>query len=179
MVEEQVILVDENDRKRGLMGKLQAHQEKRLHRAFSIFIFNSKGQTLIQQRALTKYHGGGLWSNTCCSHPRDGESILDAAHRKLKQELNFDVPLTEIFSFIYEMDMKNGLWEHEFDHVLVGYYDGPVTPNPEEAMAVQWKDPSELLSDFKKRPEQFTVWMMEALERTVEYYRAHPTPSHS
>ena len=148
-----------------------------MHRAFSIFVFNSKGQTLIQQRALSKYHGGGLWANTCCSHPHEGEAVEAAAHRKLAQELGFDCPLTEIFSFIYKVDMNNGLWEHEFDHVLVGYYDGPIAANPEEAMAVKWENPQTLLDDFKKTPEKYALWMREALERTVQYYRAHPTPA--
>ncbi len=174
--DEMVVLVDSRDRKVGLMEKIQAQKEKRLHRAFSIFVFNSKGQTLLQQRALSKYHGGGLWSNTCCSHPRDEEYVAAAAHRKLKQELNFDCPLTEIFSFIYQADMKNGLWEHEYDHVLVGHYDGPVKPNPDEAMRVKWEGPDALLADFQKNPDKYSVWMRESLERTVAYYRKHAKP---
>ena len=132
MVEEKVILVDQNDNPIGLMNKMEAHEKALLHRAFSIFIFNTKGELLIQQRALTKYHSAGEWANTCCSHQRDGESSLEAAHRRLMEEMGFDTPLKEVFNFTYKQAFGNGLTEHEFDHVLFGEYNDTPEVNPEE-----------------------------------------------
>lgn len=122
-MEDFVILVDNNDREIGLMEKMQAHREAVLHRAFSIFIFNSRGEILLQQRAYTKYHTPGLWTNTCCSHPRKGETVADAASRRLFEEMGMICPLEEKFSFIYKADVSQGLIEHEFDHVLIGHSD--------------------------------------------------------
>ncbi|MDE1761818.1 MAG: isopentenyl-diphosphate Delta-isomerase [Candidatus Micrarchaeota archaeon] len=165
---EEVILVDENDLPLGTMEKLEAHRNgATLHRAFSVFVFNSKGETLLQRRAMGKYHSKGAWSNTCCSHPRVGESIIDAAHRRLREELGFDCALKERFSFTYKSDVGEGLTEHEFDHILTGTYNGEVKPNPEEVMDYRWTDPKWLVEDMKKNPKGYTLWSMIGLERLV------------
>ena len=140
MTLEYVILVDENDRETGLMEKQEAHEKGLLHRAFSIFIFNHKNELLLQQRALHKYHSAGLWTNTCCSHPRAGESIEQAAHRRLQEEMGFDCELYKKTSFIYKAEFENGLTEHEFDHILVGHYDQAIHINPQEVAAYKWVD---------------------------------------
>ena len=158
MIEEQVILVDTNDQKIGLMNKMEAHEKALLHRAFSVFIFNSKGQLMLQQRALDKYHCGGLWTNTCCSHQRDGETTLIAAKRRLNEEMGFDTPLEEKFSFIYKASLDNGLTEHELDHVLVGYYNNPPNINTEEAASWKWIDIEKLKSKILSSPDEFTPW---------------------
>ncbi|HLD78244.1 MAG TPA: isopentenyl-diphosphate Delta-isomerase [archaeon] len=171
-MEERVVLVDAQDRQVGTEGKIAAHKAGKLHRAFSVFVFNSKGGMLVQQRAAGKYHGGGLWSNACCSHPREGESVLAAAHRKLEQEFGFDCALEEAFSFTYRADMGNELWEHEFDHVLVGLWDGEPAPNPEEIADWRWVEPSEWLADMRERPEKHTLWAREAMERVLAFWKA-------
>ena len=156
---EHVILVDEADNQIGTEEKLKAHEEGRLHRAFSIFIFNKDWLLLLQQRAFSKYHCPGIWSNTVCSHPRNGEMVEQAAHRRLKDELGFDCPLKEVFSFTYKVKFDNGLWEHEFDHVLVGKYDGMMKPNAEEVAAVKWMSMKELKYDLKKKQEIYSYWL--------------------
>lgn len=158
-MEDKVILVDRNDKKIGLDGKMSAHRKGHLHRAISIFVFNRKGETMLQQRALTKYHSKGLWTNTCCSHPLDGETILHAAHRKLKQEMGFDCKMRESFSFIYKEKVGSGLTEHEFDHVLFGVYDRPPKLNPEEAKDWKWMSMKELRKDAKAHPRRYTAWL--------------------
>jgi len=164
---EQVILVDKKDREIGIEEKLKAHQNGgKLHRCFSILVFNSKGELLLQQRASTKYHCGGLWTNTCCSHPSPGESTEKAAHRRLTEEMGFDTELKEIFSFIYKADFDNGLTENEFDHVFTGTYEGKVTPNPEEVGDYKWVGIRELKRDVKKNPSKYTKWFKIILERT-------------
>src|SRR5258708_894916 len=125
-MEERVILVNDQDEEIGTEEKMCAHEKGLLHRAFSIFIYNSKGEMLLQRRAKIKYHSGGLWTNACCSHPRKGETIEKAAHRRLKEEFGFDCNLKNAFSFIYQADLDKGLKEHEFDYVLTGLYDGPI-----------------------------------------------------
>lgn len=156
---EQVILVDENDNQIGVEEKLKAHQNGgKLHRCFSIQIFNSKGELLLQQRASVKYHCGGLWANTCCSHPRPGEVIDAAAHRRLKEELGFDTKLKEAFTFVYKADFDNGLTEWEYDHVFIGIYDGVVRPSPEEVDDYKWIGLEELKTDIEKNPQKYTVW---------------------
>ncbi len=167
---EMIILVDENDRTIGFEEKLKAHQgEGKLHRSFSIFIFNSKGNILLQQRAKKKYHFGGLWSNACCSHPNKGEELEKAVHRKLKQEMGFDTDLREIFSFIYKVkDSNNGLTEHEFDHVFIGEYDGEPNPNLEEVDNWKWTDIKELKKDVKNNPEKYSFWFREAFHKIIE-----------
>ena len=169
-MQEHVIVVNEQDVELYLEEKLEAHRKGLLHRAFSIFIFNSDGQMLIHQRAKTKYHSGGLWTNACCSHPRKGETIEQAAHRRLQEELGFDCFLKEIFSFTYYAELDQGLKEHEFDHVLIGTYNGPVENfNPAEVDAVRFIDPEELIEETKLHPEQFTAWFLIALPKLLSY----------
>ncbi len=162
---ERVILVDEADNQIGTEEKLKAHREGKLHRAFSIFVFNSDGKLLLQQRALSKYHCPGLWANTCCSHPREGESADAAAHRSLVEEMGFDCPLKEAFSFTYKAKFDNGLTEHEFDHVLVGKFDGEPKPNPDEVAAVKRVGVDELRKDVRENPERYAYWFRVSFER--------------
>jgi isopentenyl-diphosphate delta-isomerase len=164
-----VVLVDEDDRPLGSAPKLAAHQNGgRLHRAFSVFIFDSHGRMLLQRRAPGKYHFGGLWTNACCSHPRVGQPLIESARARLRHEFGFDAPLEERFSFVYRAeDPTSGLTEHELDHVLVGRFDGEPRPNPEEIDAWDWVDPSELLRDVRERPERYTPWFRIVLERVV------------
>ena len=138
MPKEEVILVDENDIAIGSMEKLEAHQKGILHRAFSVFIFNSNNELLLQRRALTKYHSSGLWTNTCCSHPQPNEDTLAAANRRLKEEMGMQTSLTHKTSFIYKTNFDNGLTEHEFDHVFIGHTDTNPTINPEEVDSYKW-----------------------------------------
>ena len=156
--EDRVILVDDNDQQIGFMEKIRAHEQGLLHRAFSVFIFNSKGEMLLQQRAEHKYHSGGLWSNTCCSHPRPGEDIMEAAARRLREEMGFDTSLEKIYDFIYRAELNNNLTEHEFDHVLAGQYDGPVIFNTEEVKDVSYKNMLEIKMSIATQPEMFTEW---------------------
>jgi isopentenyl-diphosphate delta-isomerase len=165
MAMEKIILVDENDRETGTGEKLDVHKSGKLHRAFSIFVFNSGGEMLMQKRARGKYHSGGLWTNTCCSHPREGEKLEDAAHRRLKQEMGFDCPLKEAFSFIYRVRFENGLYEHEFDHVFVGRHEGEPVPNPEEYEGWKWAPMEELKRDVRRNPGNYTYWFRIAVER--------------
>ena len=168
--EDDVILVDESDQPVGTMEKLAAHQRGgRLHRAFSVFIFNSSGQMLLQRRAAAKYHFGGLWTNACCSHPRRGEELLASARARLRQEFGFDVPLEERFGFVYRAeDPASGLTEHEFDHVLVGTFNGTPQPNPDEISEWRWVGPRELMQDMERHPERYTPWFKLVLSRVLE-----------
>ncbi|MBI2579676.1 MAG: isopentenyl-diphosphate Delta-isomerase [Candidatus Aenigmarchaeota archaeon] len=163
-----MVLVDENDREIGFMEKMEAHEKAKLHRAFSVFVFNSKGEMLIQQRAKNKYHCGGLWTNACCSHPRKGEKTEDAAHRRLKDEMGFDCGLKEIFSFVYKAPFDNGLTEHEFDHVFVGEYGGEVAPDKNEVEDCKWISVDEIRKDMKEHPERYTPWFRICLERVLK-----------
>ena len=140
MSEEKVILVDKNDNQVGLMPKLEAHEKGLLHRAFSIFIFNSKYELLLQKRASSKYHSGGLWTNTCCSHPREGEDTLDAANRRLDEEMGIKTSLRKVYDFIYKAELDNQLTEHEFDHVFYGVFDNDPILNKDEAEDFKWVD---------------------------------------
>lgn len=162
---EKVILVDENDVPVGEMEKIEAHEKALLHRAFSILIFNSKNELLIQQRAHSKYHSPGLWTNTCCSHQRPGESTMDAAKRRLDEEMGMSAKLEPSFSFIYKAPFDNGLTEHEFDHVLIGYSDDLPVINPDEAANYSYKGLEEIKSDIKTSPEQYTEWFKILIER--------------
>tara|TARA_R110002050_G_scaffold244268_1_gene380914 strand:+ start:71509 stop:72033 length:525 start_codon:yes stop_codon:yes gene_type:complete len=170
-MKEQVILVDKNDNQIGLMEKMEAHEKALLHRAFSIFIFNSKGELLIQQRALTKYHSAGEWANTCCSHQRDGESTLEAAHRRLMEEMGFDVPLTEVFNFTYKKAFGNGLTEHEFDHVLFGHFEGEPNMNPEEVADWKYISIAQLNEEIKAFPDSYTIWLQIALKEVENHLK--------
>lgn len=159
MQRNRVVLVDEWDVSIGSMEKLAAHKEGRLHRAFSIFVFNSKGELLIQKRAAHKYHCGGLWSNTCCSHPQPEETdITSAAEERLFEEMGITCKLLEVFWFIYKTHFDNGLTEHELDHVLVGRSNDVPTPNPEEADDWKWMAPMKIIEDMKLKPELYTPW---------------------
>jgi isopentenyl-diphosphate delta-isomerase len=163
-----VILVDESDRQVGLDDKLHAHQNgAKLHRAFSVFVFNKKGETLLQQRAMTKYHTKGKWTNACCSHPMPGESVEAAAHRRLQEEMGFDCELREVFSFVYKADVGEGLTEHEYDHVFFGNYDDKVEANEEEAMGYKWVSLERLKGDIRRNPDNFTPWLKMSLDRVA------------
>jgi isopentenyl-diphosphate delta-isomerase len=157
-MEEQVILVNEQDTPIGLMGKLEAHQKALLHRAFSVFILNDKGEIMLQQRATSKYHSPNLWTNTCCSHPRQGETTIEAGKRRLQEEMGFVTELTDILSFIYKAPFDNGLTEHELDHILIGYYNAPPTINPEEVADWRWELPEKIKEDIAKHPHRYTEW---------------------
>lgn len=161
----QVILVDENDREIGTEEKMAAHLAGKLHRAFSIFVFNSKGEMMLQKRDSRKYHSGGLWTNTCCSHPMPGEQLTDAIHRRLQEEMGFDCEMKEEFSFIYTAKLDKGITENEFDHVFVGKYEGKPLLNPEEAEGWKWVYPEQLQKDIKKNPEAYTQWFKTAFEK--------------
>jgi isopentenyl-diphosphate delta-isomerase len=156
---EEVVLVTENDEQIGTAEKLLAHQRNLLHRAFSIFIHNGNGEVLLQKRALTKYHSGGLWTNTCCSHPRPGEDLVAAGKRRLKEEMGFSTELVAKFFFVYQADLDNNLSEHELDHVLVGEFNGQLAPNPEEASEVKWITIEELITDVTENPNNYTIWL--------------------
>lgn len=162
---EQLILVDQHDKEIGIEEKIKAHKEGKLHRAFSVFILNSKGQLMLQKRANDKYHSGGLWTNTCCSHPRPGEPVESAAIRRLSEEMGFSCPLKELFSFIYKTGFDNGLMEHEFDHVFVGTYDGQPKINPGEVAEYKWIGIKELLKDMEENPQNYTFWFKEIMKK--------------
>lgn len=158
---DKIILVDEKDREIGTEFKMKAHREGKLHRAFSIFVFDSQKNLLLQKRASTKYHSGGLWSNTCCSHPRAGETLDEAAHRRLKEEMGFDCDLQKISSFIYKVNLGGGLTEHEFDYVLVGSFDGDPKINTQEVEDFKWVSLEFLSRDIKNNPDKYTYWLKE------------------
>jgi isopentenyl-diphosphate delta-isomerase len=168
-MEEEIILVDKKDKKIGSEFKLKAHKEGKLHRAFSIFVFNSRGELLLQKRALGKYHSGGLWTNTCCSHPNVGETVLDAGHRRLKEEMGFDCELSEKFSFIYKAKLDNELTEYEFDHVLFGKFDGIFKINSKEAEDVKWINLELLTKEMKICPQQYTYWFKKCYNKILTY----------
>jgi isopentenyl-diphosphate Delta-isomerase len=166
----QVILVDDNDISVGAMEKIEAHTKGFLHRAFSIFIFNQKGEMLLQQRALSKYHSGGLWTNACCSHPAPGEETPTAALRRLQEELGFETGIEKVFDFVYKADFDNGLTEHEFDHAFVGHFDGPVNFNKEEVMAVHYKSMKEIYQSLKQHPGKYTAWFHIAFPKIKNWW---------
>jgi len=171
-MQELVVLVDTNDNQIGTEEKLKAHQEGKLHRAFSVFIFNAKGEMMLQKRASHKYHTGGLWTNTCCSHPRPGEDVQAAAHRRLQEEMGFDCPIKKAFSFIYKVYFKeNNLYEHEFDHVFIGYSEKNPQLNPEEAEDFAWVAIDKLKQDIKDHPEKYTYWFKVALDKVIEHIK--------
>jgi isopentenyl-diphosphate delta-isomerase len=168
---EEVILVDSEDRQVGTEEKMKAHQDASLHRAFSVFIVNSRGEMMIQKRSPGKYHCPGLWTNTCCSHPRPGEETRDGAVRRLKEEMGFECDLKEIFSFTYKAGFENSLTEHEFDHVFLGECDKEPNPDPEEVEEWKWIEISELQRDMKENPAKYTPWFKESIDRVVSYLK--------
>jgi isopentenyl-diphosphate Delta-isomerase len=169
ITQEFVVLVDEYNNEIGLMEKQEAHRRAMLHRAFSVFVFNGKGELLLQQRALSKYHSGGLWTNTCCSHPRAGETTEAAAHRRLQEEMGFDCALTEKFSFIYRTPFDNGLSEHELDFVYTGTYDGFPEINDDEVESYRWITLEKLIQELHEKPYQFTSWFQIILKEYLEH----------
>ncbi|MHB1176947.1 MAG: isopentenyl-diphosphate Delta-isomerase [Daejeonella sp.] len=168
-MDELLILVDNQDHEIGTLDKLSVHETGVLHRAFSIFIFNSEGEWLLQQRASGKYHSPGLWSNTCCSHPRKGENISHACHRRLMEEMGMVTSLDFAFSFIYKAAFENGLIEHEFDHVYFGKSDELPTPDPKEVMDWVYISTEELLRKVASHPERYTEWLKICFPKVVEY----------
>ncbi|MDQ6889454.1 MAG: isopentenyl-diphosphate Delta-isomerase [Bacteroidota bacterium] len=166
----EVILVNELDEPVGTMEKMEAHWKGLLHRAFSVFIFNGKGEMLIQQRAAGKYHNGGLWTNTCCSHPLPGEQVLPAAKRRLSQEMGFSTDLHPTFNFIYKATFNNGLTEHEYDHVLTGLYDGDINTDTDEVGDYCYKTIEEIESSLLTHPQKYTEWFKIALPGIKEYH---------
>ena len=167
-MEEQVILVDENDTPVGLMEKIEAHEKALLHRAFSVFIFNKKGELMLQQRAVSKYHSPLLWTNTCCSHQREGETNIEAGKRRLQEEMGFSTDLKEVFSFIYKAPFDNGLTEHELDHVMIGFYDDAPKLNKEEAEAYKWMPLEDVKKDIEENPQLYTAWFKIIFKKSYE-----------
>ena len=169
MITEQVILVDENDQETGVMEKMEAHRNALLHRAVSVFIVNRKGEWLLQQRAFSKYHSNGLWTNTCCSHPRPGESSLETAERRLKEEMGMTAELSELFHFIYKEPLDNELTEYELDHVFIGISDEQPTINTDEVFNWKYVTYDELKKDIEKHPENYTVWFLKIVDRVHQH----------
>ncbi|WP_299112898.1 isopentenyl-diphosphate Delta-isomerase [uncultured Winogradskyella sp.] len=169
MNEEQVILVNEFDEQIGLMPKLEAHEKAVLHRAFSVFVFNNKNELMLQQRALHKYHSPGLWTNTCCSHQRDGETNIEAGTRRLQEEMGFVTSLEETTSFIYKAPFDNGLTEHELDHIMIGYYQDTPVINTDEVAAWKWMPLEDVKADMKKNPQEYTAWFKIIFEKFYEH----------
>ncbi len=173
MKEENVILVNENDEQIGLMPKLEAHEKAVLHRAFSVFVLNTKNEIMLQQRAQHKYHSPLLWTNTCCSHQREGETNLQAGNRRLFEEMGFKTELKELFHFIYKAPFDNGLTEHELDHVMIGYYDESPIINTEEVQDWKWMSIEAIHSDMIAHPEAYTVWFKIIFEEFYHFLEAH------
>ena len=171
MVQKQVILVDENDVPRGTMEIIEAHRKEELHRAFSIFVFNSKGELLLQRRAKNKYHSGGLWTNTCCSHPMLEENLQESVHKRLYEEMGFSCDLENIFHFIYKAKMDNDLTEHELDHVFIGYYDENPKINIQEVAEWKYMSIPEIRQNMKLNPRHYTAWFKIIFAKVLEYLR--------
>lgn len=169
-MEEQVVLVDENDATLGTMGKMEAHEKALLHRAFSVFVFNQNDELMLHRRAFEKYHSGGLWTNTCCSHPRLNEDVVDAGHRRLMEEMGFDCELQHQFSFIYRSELDNNLTEHELDHVIFGRYDGEPNINPEEVAEWKWMSMEAVRDDIDLNPANYTEWFKIVFDRVFAYF---------
>lgn len=172
-MEEKVILVDEQNNPIGLMPKLEAHEKALLHRAFSVFVMNQKGEVMLQQRALHKYHSPGLWTNTCCSHQRENETNVEAGKRRLQEEMGFTTELTDVISFIYKAPFDNGLTEHEYDHVLLGYYEENPNINTEEVADWKWELPENIKKDIEQNPQKYTEWFKIIFEK---FYDLVSTP---
>ncbi|HWJ29739.1 MAG TPA: isopentenyl-diphosphate Delta-isomerase [Flavisolibacter sp.] len=171
MAQNEVILVNEYDEPIGVMEKMPVHEQGLLHRAFSVFIFDEKGRMLLQQRAAGKYHGAGLWTNACCSHPFPGEAVENAAVRRLKEELGFTTTLQKIFTFTYHARVENDLIEHEFDHVFAGKYQGKIEMDPEEVSDYAYKEMQELAQELERHPERFTSWFKIAFPEIEKWWQ--------
>ena len=170
---EEIILVDEQDNVIGTMEKMEAHRKGVLHRAFSVVLFNSSGELLLQKRADNKYHSGGLWTNTCCSHQRDGETNIQAGNRRLYEEMGFNTELKELFHFIYKAPFDNGLTEHELDHVMIGYYDGEPEINTDEVEDWKWMKIEDIQKDMLLNPESYTVWFKIIFDEFYHFLEEH------
>lgn len=168
MVIEKVILVDKQNNPIGLMEKIEAHEKALLHRAFSVFVFNNNGELMLQQRAEEKYHSPLLWTNTCCSHQRDGETNIEAGKRRLQEEMGFVCELEEVFSFIYKAPFNNGLTEHEFDHVMVGKFNGMPKINENEVKKYKWMRLEDVKKQIEKKPEEYTIWFKIIFEKSYD-----------
>lgn len=169
---QQLILVNEKDEMVGYGDKLPVHLNAQLHRAFSIFVVNRHGQLLLQKRADHKYHSGGLWANTCCSHPIKGEKQEVTIHRRLREEMGFDCDLQHMFHFIYRAELDNGLTEYEYDHVYLGRFDGAPNPDPEEVADWRWMNLDQVKLDINRNPESYTYWIRQAFNQFYfQYYQ--------
>ncbi len=173
MEEENVILVNLQDEQIGLMPKMEAHQKAVLHRAFSVFVLNPKNEIMLQQRAQCKYHSPLLWTNTCCSHQRNGETNIQAGNRRLFEEMGFDTKLKELFHFIYKAPFDNGLTEHELDHVMIGYYDKAPKINTDEVENWKWMGIEEVRNEIQIHPEIYTVWFKIIFDQFYHYLEEH------
>lgn len=173
MIQEKVILVDTNDEPLGLMDKMAAHEQALLHRAFSVFILNENNEVMLQQRASHKYHSPLLWTNTCCSHQRAGESNIQAGVRRLQEEMGFKTELKELFHFIYKAPFDNGLTEHELDHVMIGYYNEEPSINREEVEDWKWMTIEDIKEDMYIHPEVYTVWFKIIFDKFYHYIENH------
>jgi len=173
MKEEEVILVNEFDEQIGLMPKLEAHEKAKLHRAFSVFVLNKDNEIMLQQRAHQKYHSPLLWTNTCCSHQRNGESNIEAGSRRLFEEMGFKTELKELFHFIYKAPFDNGLTEHELDHVMIGYFDESPTINPEEVEDWKWMKIEDVKEDMILNPAIYTVWFKIIFDKFYHFIEDH------
>nr|WP_315255458.1 isopentenyl-diphosphate Delta-isomerase [uncultured Flavobacterium sp.] len=173
MEEEKVILVNELDEQIGLMPKLEAHEKAILHRAFSVFVLNNKNEVMLQQRAHQKYHSPLLWTNTCCSHQREGETNIQAGNRRLYEEMGFSTELKELFHFIYKAPFDNGLTEHELDHVMIGYYDAEPFINTDEVEAWKWMKIEDVKNDMLLNPEIYTVWFKIIFDEFYHFLEEH------
>ena len=169
----EIILVNEKDEQVGVMEKMEVHQKGLLHRAFSVFIFDSKGKMLLQQRSAQKYHGAHLWTNACCSHPFPNEKIEEAAQRRLKEELGFTTSLQKIFSFTYQANVENNLIEHEYDHVFAGEYEGEITVNKYEVEDYSYQDMKEIKWAIENQPAKFTTWFIIAFPKIEEWWQTN------
>ncbi len=173
MIEENVILVNERDEPIGLMPKMEAHEKAVLHRAFSVFVLNSKNEIMLQQRAHHKYHSPLLWTNTCCSHQREGETNIQAGSRRLFEEMGFQTELKELFHFIYKAPFDNGLTEHELDHVMIGYYNEDPSINPEEVEAWKWMPIEAVKADIQNHPDLYTIWFQIIFDQFYHFLEEH------
>lgn len=173
MFEEKVILVNTLDEQIGLMNKLEAHEKAELHRAFSVFVLNNKNEIMLQQRAKQKYHSPLLWTNTCCSHQREGETNLQAGTRRLFEEMGFSTELKELFHFIYKAPFDNGLTEHELDHVMIGYFNDEPKINAEEVESWKWMGIEDVKNDMKMNPHEYTIWFKIIFDEFYHYIEQH------
>lgn len=173
MQEENVILVNQNDEQIGLMPKMEAHEKAVLHRAFSVFVLNDKNEIMLQQRAHQKYHSPLLWTNTCCSHQRAGETNIQAGSRRLFEEMGFETTLKELFHFIYKAPFDNGLTEHELDHVMIGYYNEEPKINPEEVESWKWMSIDDVAKDIQLQPNIYTVWFKIIFDEFYHFLEDH------